>query len=120
MRNKIIVVVVFMLLLISSTAVVVAWNFKSYQKQNNTNEPLERDYLEYGDAPEGTNHVAYPATGVTGAFPTCMGCGPASWIQHNNFGAWFGPAFDFEMEGNAGWCPRFQDGLALVLEIQVK
>jgi hypothetical protein len=94
-----------MLLLISSTAVVVAWNFKSYQKQNNTNEPLERDYLEYGDAPEGTNHVAYPATGVTGAFPTCMGCGPASWIQHNNFGAWFGPAYDFEMEGNAGWCP---------------
>jgi hypothetical protein len=105
MRNKIIGVVVFMLLLISSTAVVVAWNFKSYQKQNNTNEPLARDYFEYGDAPEGTNHVAYPATGVTGAFPTCMGCGPASWIQHNNFGAWFGPGFDFEMEGNAGWCP---------------
>ncbi|HWR27807.1 MAG TPA: PKD domain-containing protein [Candidatus Thermoplasmatota archaeon] len=105
MRNKIIGIVVFMLLLTSSTAVVVAWNFAPEQKQNDANEPLGRDYREYGDAPEGPTHIAYPATGVMGAFPTCMGCGPASWIQHNNFGAWFGPTFDFEWEGNAGWCP---------------
>jgi len=105
MRKKMIGIVVFMLLLLSSTAVVVAWNFTSAQKQNDANEPLDRDYLEYGDAPEGPTHIAYPATGVTGAFPTCMGCGPALWIQHNNFGAWFGPTFDFEFEGNAGMCP---------------
>jgi len=125
MRNKIIGILVFMLLLISSTVAVVAWNFTPDQKQNDINNPLERDYLEYGDAPEGPTHIAYPATGVTGAFPTCMGCGPASWIQHNNFGAWFGPNFDFEFEGNAGWCPGgfppydqdegFQDGDAGLL-----
>jgi hypothetical protein len=105
MRNKIVGIVVFMLLITSSTAAVVAWNFNHYRTQNYSEQPLDRDYREYGDAPEGTNHIAYPATGVTGAFPTCMGCGPALWIQHNNFGAWFGPAFDFELEGNAGWCP---------------
>jgi hypothetical protein len=120
LRNKIVGIVVFMLLITSSTAAVVAWNFNPYHKQNYSKEPLDREYLEYGDAPEGTNHIAYPATGVTGAFPTCMGCGPALWIQHNNYGAWFGPTFDFELEGNAGWCPGgfppydqdegFQDG----------
>jgi hypothetical protein len=125
MRNKIICIVVFMLLLLSSTAAVVGWNLKQDQKQNDINKPLEREYGEYGDAPEGTNHIAYPATGVMGAFPTCMGCGPAGWIQHTNFGAWFGPGFDFEMEGNAGWCPGgfplydqdegFQDGDAGLL-----
>ena len=76
--------------------------------------------LEYGDAPEGRNAVAYPSTGVTGAFPTCRTVGPATWIQHNNFGGWFGPSFDFEPDGNGGWCPTcfppydqdecFQDG----------
>lgn len=60
--------------------------------------------LEYGDAPEGAKAVAYPS-GVTGSFPTCWSAGPAGWIQHNNFGAFFGPAFDFEADGDAGLCP---------------
>jgi len=64
-------------------------------------QPVE---LEYGDAPEGANAIAYPSTGVTGSFPTCRTIGPAGWIQHNNFGGWFGPAFDFELDGNAGLC----------------
>jgi len=61
--------------------------------------------MEYGDAPEGSNAIAYPATGVTGSFPTCKTIGPAGWIQHTNFGAWFGPSFDLELDGNAGLCP---------------
>jgi hypothetical protein len=61
--------------------------------------------MDYGDAPEGSNAIAYPATGVTGAFPTCKTIGPAGWIQHTNFGAWFGPSFDLELDGNAGLCP---------------
>jgi len=61
--------------------------------------------LEFGDAPEGA--LAYPSTGVTGAFPTCITVGPAGWIQHDNFGAWFGPGFDFEPGGNGGSCPLF-------------
>ena len=65
-------------------------------------QPSEYDF---GDAPEGSNAIAYPATGVTGAFPTCMTIGAAGWIQHTNFGAWFGPSVDFERDGNAGLCP---------------
>ncbi len=61
--------------------------------------------LEFGDAPEGA--TAYPTLSVTGAFPTCMNVVIAGWIQHNNFGAHFGPTFDFENEGNAGLCPLF-------------
>ncbi len=108
----------FLMLLISGSAAVVGWN--NTHEQNNQEEPFGRDYLEYGDAPEGPNHFAYPASGVLGAFPTCVTCGPALWIQHNNFGAWFGLSYDFEFEGNAGWCPGgyppydmdegFQDG----------
>jgi len=60
---------------------------------------------EFGDAPEGPGAVAYPSTGVLGAFPTCITVGPSGWIQHNNFGAWFGPTFDFELDGNGGSCP---------------
>ena len=61
--------------------------------------------LDFGDAPEGSNAIAYPATGVTGSFPTCKTIGPAGWIQHTNFGAWFGLTVDFEGDGNAGLCP---------------
>jgi hypothetical protein len=61
--------------------------------------------FDFGDAPEGA--LAYPTTGVLGAFPTCMNVPIAMWIQHTNFGAWFGPAFDLEPEGNAGLCPSF-------------
>jgi hypothetical protein len=58
--------------------------------------------LEFGDAPEGG--IAYPSLGVFGQFPTCMTVGPAGWIQHTNFGAYFGPLVDFETDGNAGAC----------------
>ncbi len=61
--------------------------------------------LEFGDAPESA--LAYPSSGVVGSFPTCMNAPPAGWIQHNNFGAQFGPSFDFEPDGNAGLCPLF-------------
>lgn len=60
---------------------------------------------DFGDAPEGA--IAYPTLGINGAFPTCLFVGPASWIQHTNFGAFFGPAVDFEVDGNAGFCPFF-------------
>ena len=65
---------------------------------------------EYGDAPEGA--IAYPSSGVIGAFPTCMNSGPASWVFHGPLGwARFelnpAPGVDFEMEGNAGNCPNF-------------
>lgn len=61
--------------------------------------------LEFGDAPEGA--IAYPTLGINGSFPTCITVGPASWIQHNNFGALFGPTVDFEGDGNASICPTF-------------
>jgi hypothetical protein len=61
---------------------------------------------EYGDAPEGV--LAYPATGVIGAFPTCITVGPATWIYHAPAPAmFFGPMKDFEPDGNAGTCPMF-------------
>ena len=59
--------------------------------------------FEFGDAPESV--IAYPSTSVIGVFPTCMSTG--NWIQHTNFGAQLGPAFDFETDGNGGLCPTF-------------
>ena len=67
--------------------------------------PAFGQYRDFGDAPEGA--LAYPSLGVIGAFPTCMNVLIASWIQHTNFGAWFGPLVDFEPEGNGGLCPSF-------------
>lgn len=64
-----------------------------------------REGLDFGDAPEAA--LAYPSTGVVGAFPTCYNVPTAGWIQHTNFGAYFGPRVDFEPEGNAGLCPLF-------------
>ncbi|MBP6978645.1 MAG: hypothetical protein PHD61_10235 [Bacteroidales bacterium] len=60
---------------------------------------------EFGDAPEGV--LAYPATGLTGWFPTCKALGPAGWVEHDNWGAVLGPAFEFDGEGNGGLCPQF-------------
>ena len=60
---------------------------------------------EFGDAPEGDNAIAYPSTMVAGSFPTCQASGPVGWIQHDNYGANFGPTFEFEPDGNAGLCP---------------
>src|SRR5690349_15358440 len=65
------------------------------------------DDFEYGDAPEG--QLAYPANGIAGNFPTCLG-GPSGFIRHapNVPGlaanAWFGPTWDLEVDGNAGLC----------------
>jgi hypothetical protein len=92
-----------MLMIFSSTATAITWSSTHSQPQNGP-EPLA-DYRDYGDAPEGPAAFAYPASGVLGSFPTCVGCGPALWVQHNNFGGWFGPGFDFEFEGNGGLCP---------------
>lgn len=61
--------------------------------------------FEYGDAPEGA--PAYPYSLVTGAFPTCKNVTTAGYIEHTNFGAWFGPTCDFESDGNGGCCPLF-------------
>jgi hypothetical protein len=85
-----------------------------------TGEPLSLSFIitgnppdfpfDYGDAPEDA--LAYPATGVIGQFPTCINVGPpGSFIQHNNFGAFFGPSVDFEPEGNAGFCPTFNPNM---------
>ncbi|MHC4623034.1 MAG: DUF7901 domain-containing protein, partial [Planctomycetota bacterium] len=63
-------------------------------------EPVD---MEYGDAPEGG--VAYPSSGQMGNFPTCKTIAPPGHIQHTNFGAWFGPTFDMEMDGDASLCP---------------
>ena len=66
---------------------------------------LTGQVFEYGDAPEDA--LAYPNSLVVGAFPTCKNVAVAGYIEHNNFGAWFGPAYDFEADGNAGCCPLF-------------
>jgi hypothetical protein len=61
---------------------------------------------DFGDAPEGV--TAYPSLGITGLFPTCVGVGPAAWIEHESSGQMrFGRRVDVEREGNAGRCPTF-------------
>jgi len=61
---------------------------------------------DFGDAPEGA--IAYPSLGITGRFPTCIGVGPAAWIEHESQGRmYFGPKVDLERDGNAGRCPTF-------------
>jgi hypothetical protein len=64
---------------------------------------------DFGDAPEGT--LAYPGTTVQGLFPTCVGVGPASWIEHNSQYLYFGPKADKELDGNGGQCPTFNPNL---------
>lgn len=66
---------------------------------------IQAQNLDFGDAPEGV--IAYPRQGIIGMFPTCKTVGPSNWIQHTNFGAFFGPGIDFEGDGNAGFCPQF-------------
>jgi hypothetical protein len=88
-----------------------------------TTEEEPTDEYDFGDAPEGASAIAYPSTGVTGSFPTCITVGSASsYIQHGSGEnlAWFGPMVDLETDGNAGACPGcfpaydsdecFQDG----------
>lgn len=65
-------------------------------------EPSE-GMAEYGDAPEDA--VAYPGTAVMGAFPTCLGGGPAGHIRHVTLqDAYLGDNVDQEPNGNAGIC----------------
>lgn len=65
---------------------------------------------DFGDAPEGA--LAYPSSGVIGQFPTCVGVGPAAWIQHESTGKmYFGSKVDTEPDGNAGKCPAFTPDL---------
>lgn len=64
---------------------------------------------DYGDAPEGA--LAYPSSGVIGQFPTCVGVGPAAWIEHGKGGLFLGPKVDLEPDGNAGQCPGFNPNL---------
>ena len=59
---------------------------------------------EFGDAPEGA--LAYPATGIMGSFPTCEGVSVSGVAQHQGYGAFF-LTFDYELEGNGGYCPLF-------------
>lgn len=63
-----------------------------------------QDENDYGDAPEGA--LAYPGSGIMGNFPTCLVAGPATFIRHANFGGTFS-GFDFDPEGNGGFCPNF-------------
>ncbi len=68
------------------------------------------DDRDFGDAPEGV--IAYPNEGVVGMFPTCVGVGPASWIEHDSRGQmYFGAKVDVEVDGNGGRCPIFAPGL---------
>ena len=115
MKKKIIGILVCTLLIATVLPVTGTINVTKTVIEQNSRQ--ERDY---GDAPEGDGAIAYPWLGVIGSFPTCKCCGPASWIEHNNFGGWFGQGVDFEPEGNGGLCPQcfppydqdetFQDG----------
>lgn len=64
---------------------------------------------DYGDAPEGA--LAYPSSGVMGAFPTCFNAGPSGYVIHgmgpDGYTAKLGPMLDLEIEGNAGHCANF-------------
>ncbi|MBM3287305.1 MAG: hypothetical protein FJY88_08155 [Candidatus Eisenbacteria bacterium] len=63
---------------------------------------------EWGDAPETA--LAYPGSGAIGTFPTCSTVGPPgpSFVRHAPAQqAFFGPAVDFETDGNAGNCPQY-------------
>jgi hypothetical protein len=64
---------------------------------------------DFGDAPEGA--LAYPSTGVIGQFPTCVGVGPAAWIEHSGGTCYFGPKVDMESDGNGGKCPAYSPDL---------
>lgn len=60
---------------------------------------------DFGDAPEDV--LAYPSTGVTGLFPTCINTGVNGYVEHMHMAAGLGPSVDYEPDGNAGLCPSF-------------
>lgn len=115
MKKKLLGIFVCMLLIttvLPATGVINGTELVTY--------PATRQERDYGDAPEGTQAVAYPSLGVMGSFPTCKSIGPSGWVQHDNYGAYFGQGYDFEGDGNGGLCPggfppydkdeTFQDG----------
>ena len=120
MKTKIIGIIICTLLITTIFSTTSMGNTSTNKKIQMIIKSGQLQDHEFGDAPEGDNAIAYPSTGVLGGFPTCKCCGPSGWVEHNNFGAWFGPGFDFEPEGNAGLCPAcfppydqdecFQDG----------
>jgi hypothetical protein len=66
------------------------------------------EMFDFGDAPEGD--TAYINPMVIGNFPTCMQVGPPnSFARHQCTTAplFFGGYRDFELDGNAGFCPAF-------------
>ena len=69
---------------------------------------VAQDGQDFGDAPEDV--LAYPSTGQTGFFPTCLG-GSAGFVRHGLGWAHFFSAappqlpWDVEPDGNAGICP---------------
>jgi len=66
-----------------------------------------RDLYDFGDAPEGA--LAYPSTGVTGNFPTCVNVTNSGFIRHaQDLVISFG-FLDYEYEGNAGLSPIFTE-----------
>ena len=87
----------------ASNAMIEEINFGNYF-------PPVRDF---GDAPEGA--TVYPWSGIVGEFPTCENAGVSGFICHAqsnpNNNSFFGPAVDFEPEGNAGNCPDFLPNL---------
>ena len=101
MKKKMIAIVVFTLLITMVYPAIGIVNDDELITEVNS-----MDLLEYGDAPEGPSAIAYPSLGVSGSFPTCISVGPAGFVQHFNFGAWFGPSFDMELDGNGGLCPQ--------------
>lgn len=101
MKKKIIAIVVFTLMISMIIPAIGTVNEEELERDLSS-----RELLEYGDAPEGQYAIAYPSLGVAGNFPTCITVLPAGWVQHFNFGAWFGPSFDMELDGNGGLCPQ--------------
>ncbi|HNS19450.1 MAG TPA: LamG domain-containing protein [Sedimentisphaerales bacterium] len=86
-------------------ALLLGWGAAWGAKDDEVSAAGGADY-DFGDAPEGV--IAYPDKGVVGMFPTCVGVGPASWIQHASRGAmYFGAKVDLEADGNGGHCPTF-------------
>jgi len=73
--------------------------------------PVQTDCIspecdELGDAPEKA--LAYPGLGIQGKFPTCINDGNNKFIRHLGNSVFFGPSWDFEIEGNHNLCtPNF-------------
>lgn len=75
-----------------------------------SSSPLDAQVGEWGDAPEGA--LAYIVPTVVGQFPTCFGVSLAQFVYHGplcwaHFPGMLPPPWDFESDGNAGFCQPF-------------